>query len=120
MSIITDIKLLDINECDLNIDGCDQICVNTVGSFLCNCTDGFIVNEDGFSCDGKKRHEYWYFIFHCSLFLPDVDECALDIDGCDQGCNNTVGSFNCTCMEGYVLNEDGFTCDGKETMKKVS
>ena len=52
-----------------------------------------------------------------NTFLPDVDECALDIDGCDQGCNNTVGSFNCTCMEGYVLNEDGFSCDGKETMK---
>ena len=44
----------------------------------------------------------------------DIDECAMDIDGCAQGCNNTVGSFNCTCSEGYVLNEDGFFCDGKE------
>ena len=58
MSITTDIKLLDINECDMNVDGCDQICVNTVGSFLCNCTDGYELNEDGISCNGKNCFSY--------------------------------------------------------------
>ena len=46
------------------------------------------------------------------FFLSDIDECALDTDGCDQGCINTHGSFQCNCSEGYLLNEDGFTCDG--------
>ena len=54
MSIMTYVEILDINECDLNIDGCDQTCVNTVGSFLCNCTDGYELNEDGILCDGKN------------------------------------------------------------------
>ena len=44
--------------------------------------------------------------------MEDIDECALDTDGCDQGCINTPGSFQCNCSEGYQLNEDGFTCDG--------
>ena len=44
--------------------------------------------------------------------MEDIDECALDTDGCNQGCINTPGSFQCNCSEGYQLNEDGFTCDG--------
>ena len=37
----------------------------------------------------------------------------MDTDGCDQICTNDVGSFNCSCMNGYVLNADGRTCDGE-------
>ena len=44
--------------------------------------------------------------------VPDIDECALDTDGCEQGCINTPGSFQCDCSEGYLLNANGFTCDG--------
>ena len=71
---------------------------------------GYELNGDGRSCDGKN--ELCTFVSFNEVNLPDVDECGLDIDGCDQGCNNTVGSFLCTCSEGYVLNEDGYTCDG--------
>ena len=47
-----------------------------------------------------------------SLFL-DFDECAANFDNCDPNayCNNTVGSFNCTCNSGYTGN--GTTCTGK-------
>ena len=46
------------------------------------------------------------------LFL-DFDECAANFDNCDPNayCNNTVGSFNCTCNSGYTGN--GTTCTGK-------
>ena len=40
----------------------------------------------------------------------------MDTDGCDQICTNNVGSFNCSCMMGYVLNDDGNTCDGKQAL----
>ena len=50
----TIVKFSDVDECELNIDGCEQGCVNTDGSFMCNCTDGYVLNEDGFACDGKS------------------------------------------------------------------
>ena len=45
--------------------------------------------------------------------VPDIDECALDTDGCEQDCINTPGSFQCDCFEGFLLNEDNITCYGE-------
>ena len=36
---LSDIK--DINECDHNNGGCEQLCTNTNGSFQCSCYSGF-------------------------------------------------------------------------------
>ena len=41
----------DINECELYND-CHQECSNTIGSYQCNCKDGFILNNDTVSCRG--------------------------------------------------------------------
>ena len=43
---------VDINECDSS-DACpqDSTCVNTDGSFQCNCNDGFTMT--GAECEGK-------------------------------------------------------------------
>ena len=46
------------------------------------------------------------------VFATDVDECSTSNGGCDQVCTNTVGSFNCSCNDGFSLNMDGATCDG--------
>ena len=50
-----------------------------------------------------------------SLSSPtlDINECGQNNGGCDRFCNNTDGSFFCTCGDGYNLNEDGRRCDGK-------
>ena len=39
------------------------------------------------------------------LFL-DIDECAEDTDECDfhADCENTVGSYECTCIVGFSGN----------------
>ena len=44
------------------------------------------------------------------LLLQDVDECALDMDICasNASCQNTEGSFECICDEGFV--DDGTEC----------
>ena len=47
------------------------------------------------------------------LFLKDDDECIENIDGCAQMCYNTVGSYTCSCADGYGLNSDGFSCNGE-------
>ena len=45
------------------------------------------------------------------LFL-DVDECSDNSHNCDTQatCANTIGSFTCTCNDGYE--GDGTTCSG--------
>ena len=47
------------------------------------------------------------------FFFLDVDDCTEMTDNCDINayCNNTVGSFNCTCNFGFTGN--GTTCAGK-------
>ena len=46
-------------------------------------------------------------------FLLDIDECETGSQTChaDAHCGNTLGSYTCTCNNGY--NGDGFTCHGK-------
>ena len=42
----------DINECDLNIDDCDQLCVNDWGSYYCECFTGYFRDNNSSSCLG--------------------------------------------------------------------
>ena len=42
----------------------------------------------------------------------DIDECAEGTSGCSQQCNNTIGSFECSCVDGYRLAFDGKICNG--------
>ena len=46
------------------------------------------------------------------LFL-DVDECSLNTDRCSHNCQDTHGSYVCSCPAGYMLGTDGRTCTGK-------
>lgn len=47
-----------------------------------------------------------------NFFLIDVDECSLDLHDCNQTCVDTHGSFNCTCVEGYLSEDSGRNCAG--------
>ncbi|XP_078357531.1 microfibril-associated glycoprotein 4-like isoform X1 [Oculina patagonica] len=50
----------------------------------------------------------------------DVDECTQGIDEChvNATCNNTQGSYNCTCKDGF--NGDGFTCQAVKLNKSCA
>ncbi len=47
------IIFIDINECQQGIDLCDHICVNTYGSYTCQCNQGFRLDGNGQICNGK-------------------------------------------------------------------
>ena len=49
----------------------------------------------------------------CTCTCIDIDECASGLDECEQLCDNTEGSYNCSCMKGYELAENGRNCSGK-------
>ena len=44
---------LDIDECGEHVSGCNQHCVNTVGSYYCSCYTGFQINADQHTCFGR-------------------------------------------------------------------
>ena len=49
--------VLDIDECAMGTDNCDvnADCVNTEGSFICNCRTGF--QQDGRICRGIQKKQ---------------------------------------------------------------
>nr|XP_018668134.1 latent-transforming growth factor beta-binding protein 1 [Ciona intestinalis] len=82
----------DIDECASGAPLCGVgACVNTIGSYTCNCPGGYTLNMTTLICD-------------------DDDECTLGTHTCNANavCVNTPGSFTCTCNLGY--SGDGFTC----------
>ena len=49
-----------------------------------------------------------------SIPCIDINECeSMNNGGCEQLCNNTIGSFFCLCNLGYRLDDDGFNCSGE-------
>ena len=54
---------------------------------------------------------------HC-IQPTDNNECSLS--PCEQNCTNTVGSFACSCSDGYVLNTNGQSCNGQFTPTQSS
>ena len=48
----------DINECTTtdatSMHECSQVCVNTEGSYICQCQSGYRLSVDERSCDGKR------------------------------------------------------------------
>ena len=44
----------------------------------------------------------------------DLDECTSHENSCSYkaGCQNTIGSYSCSCLPGYYLDADGKTCQG--------
>ncbi|GFS04390.1 low-density lipoprotein receptor-related protein, partial [Elysia marginata] len=62
-------------------------CRETIQGAVCYCAEGMEFNDT-----------------HCI----DMDECKLGTF-CDQSCVNTVGGYNCSCVDGYV-NSGGGKC----------
>ena len=55
----------------------------------------------------------------------DPSECQDGVtNNCTQTCNRTVSnettSYECGCDEGYQLNSDGTTCDGKPVYNEIA
>ena len=65
---------IDIDDCATENGGCEQICINNVGSYECSCTAGYTMKSDGYNCAGTvlcvcKMHEhaFVYMLVACSL-----------------------------------------------------
>ncbi|RDD36185.1 Latent-transforming growth factor beta-binding protein 1, partial [Trichoplax sp. H2] len=82
----------DFDECASSAtNNCQQVCVNTIGGYTCDCQSGYQLNADGKTC-------------------LDADECFKNSQICGQICTNTNGSYICSCHSGFNLNSDNKSC----------
>ncbi|XP_007457217.1 PREDICTED: matrilin-2 isoform X3 [Lipotes vexillifer] len=84
-------KLCTVHMCSILEHNCAHFCINTPGSYVCRCKQGYILNSDQTTCRIQ-------------------DLCAAEDHGCEQLCVNLLGSFVCQCYSGYTLAEDGKRC----------
>ncbi|XP_038060664.1 bone morphogenetic protein 1 homolog isoform X1 [Patiria miniata] len=193
------------DECSKNNGGCEQICVNTIGSYRCECEPGFELKADGESCEvacggfltslqgnitspsypdlyPRDKNCVWHLVapslYRISLqflsfelegndvckydyvevrsgltevgdlhgkfcgddipdtitsrynnmriefksdstvsrpgffamFFADIDECEKNNGDCQHVCVNTLGSYTCSCRNGFTLHENGHDC----------
>ena len=47
-------SFLDMDECRLGTYKCAHTCHNSIGSYICTCDSGFIINMDGKTCVGER------------------------------------------------------------------
>ncbi|KAL1459907.1 hypothetical protein WDU94_011854 [Cyamophila willieti] len=45
-----------------------------------------------------------------AYYFTDKDECMTNNGGCQHECRNTIGSYVCSCHNGYTLLENGHDC----------
>ncbi|CAG0918165.1 unnamed protein product [Notodromas monacha] len=117
----------DIDECQgyrgSQVCSRSSECENTIGSYRCNCKQGFKQGEDGRTCIGKLScFTYIYTVFSfiftnfqcrrntCIDVTQNLDECTEVDNICQQKCVNFWGSYHCTCELGYKLNPDKRSC----------
>ena len=56
MEQVTALGCADLDECSLENGGCSDVCVNTVGSFYCECSDALeSLSMDGKTCSKRKK-----------------------------------------------------------------
>ena len=44
--------------------------------------------------------------------MIDINECANQNGGCEQNCQNNIGSYSCSCLTGYLTDKNGHNCTG--------
>ncbi|XP_050975832.1 epidermal growth factor-like protein 6 isoform X2 [Labeo rohita] len=115
----------DLNECGLKPRPCEHRCMNTFGSYMCYCLNGYMLMPDG-SCANSRTCTLAHCQYGCEevqgevrCLCPspglqlgsdgktcvDIDECATGKNQCpfNRQCTNTFGSYYCKCQTGYDL-----------------
>uniref|UniRef100_A0A8C9EQH9 Fibrillin 3 n=1 Tax=Pavo cristatus TaxID=9049 RepID=A0A8C9EQH9_PAVCR len=122
----------DVNECSENLGVCiNGACINTDGSFRCECPFGYNLDYTGVNCvdtdecsignpcgNGTCTNVVGGFECACDegfepgpmMTCEDINECASNPLLCAFRCINTFGSYECTCPSGYALRDDRRMC----------
>uniref|UniRef100_A0A3Q4GSV4 Collagen and calcium binding EGF domains 1 n=1 Tax=Neolamprologus brichardi TaxID=32507 RepID=A0A3Q4GSV4_NEOBR len=99
---------LDINECtDKNMTACSQICINSVGSYRCECEKGYFLEEDGKTCTKGERVHLFEKSDHvmntgtCSATCDDFHQIKMSVLQLKQKVN--MCALDCLCVSVCVI-----------------
>ena len=53
------------------------------------------------------------------LFIKDINECNTDNGGCEENCQNNIGTYSCFCLTGYLIDTNGHNCTGLQYFFKI-
>lgn len=54
-------KSIGVDHCVESNHGCEQLCLNTGDSYVCQCSEGFVINEDLKTCSRKSCKNILHF-----------------------------------------------------------
>ena len=111
----------DIDECRAGDFTCPErsLCANTVGSYTCQCPEGFTHNHEDNLCEGGSCVFCFATATRYIDVVSDVNECRSSPCAERATCMNTQGSFHCieppslTCTPGFEPNTAQSDCVGK-------
>ncbi|GFN75029.1 signal peptide, cub and egf-like domain-containing protein 2 [Plakobranchus ocellatus] len=87
------------DQCEIDNGGCDHFCTpQGKNRYACSCHEGYNLASDAKTC-------------------KDANECAIDNGGCEQECFNTVGSYFCSCQDGFI--PKGSSCIGFQALRQA-
>ena len=106
----------DVDECATGENDCcgDSVCKNNPGSFVCNCPSGY--SGPGRDMEDTEENEC-----DAGTACANIDECTVGVmrsigRACEENenCLDNIGSYSCSCKNGYNRGEDGLCHDINE------
>ncbi|XP_060911187.1 endosialin-like [Labrus mixtus] len=93
--------------------GCEQYCQNTDTDYYCYCSEGFTIDEDGYTCkpDPLSQTDQPGLSSDSAAHIdqPHIKEVCVEM-GCEHNCIETTRGVRCTCPPGYQMGPDGRRC----------
>ncbi|XP_013880934.1 fibulin-2 isoform X2 [Austrofundulus limnaeus] len=115
------VEVEDMDECLIYADICHHRCVNTPGSYRCECFPGYVLQENAFTCaqevvdEENKLREDDREETTSPLSAPHQPAVPFDPcegnDICEQQCTPVAGRPHCSCSPGFSLRADGRSCE---------
>ena len=76
--------------------------------------EAVLVSLDSYLSNAKNSLAYKNIVRN--NLSSDVNECSTNNGGCEHGCVNNVGSFQCTCRSGFRLSSNRKSCTGNKPL----
>ncbi|XP_047467362.1 fibulin-2-like isoform X2 [Mugil cephalus] len=112
------VEVEDMDECLIyggNI--CHHRCVNTPGSYRCECFPGYVLQDDASTCAQEAPDEENGLTEVGRDAAEPTSRSPVPLDPCegngfcDQQCTPVGGRPQCSCFPGYSLQADGRSCE---------